>query len=80
MNYPTVDQVAAADHEQIARWFRFLPSPGARAVDTPEFQEAMSREVDVMKAILARLQELGGMTPEISKRIGPPPRRCKVAR
>ena len=44
--------------EQVARWYRFLPSG-----ETPADQE-------IMKRIAQRFQKLGGMTPELSKKIG----------
>lgn len=68
--YPTLDQVNAADHMQICRWHRFLPSPGESAIDTPEFEATLAEEVAVMNRIADRLHELGGFTPEISKAIG----------
>ena len=56
--YPTLQQVESADHTQICKWYRFLP-----LASTPE-------EVDIMKAIVGRYKANGGMTVEISKRIG----------
>jgi hypothetical protein len=74
MNYPTIEQVEAADHEQICRWYRFLPSPGRSAIDRDEPYEVFNRllkvEAVVMTRISDRLKDLGGFTPEISKRIG----------
>ncbi len=58
MEYPSIIEVNKTSHEQICRWYRFLGSP------TTEL------EVSTMNAICARLNELGGFTPEISKRIG----------
>lgn len=57
MNYPTMEQVEAADHEQLARWQRFLSSP-------------MDKQVEILRRLLARMQEFGGMTTAISKKIG----------
>lgn len=67
MKYPTLAEVEAADHEQICRWWRFLPSPGFR----PKYavQETVM-ELQVMDRIVIRFKQLGGMTPELSKRIG----------
>lgn len=83
MAYPSLEQVEAADHEQLTRWSRFLPSPGASAIpDDPGeggtlpdgWQERVEQvrlaEAPVLDRILRRLQDLGGMTPELSKRIG----------
>jgi hypothetical protein len=57
-DFPTLEQAETASHEQLARWYRFLPSG-----NTPEQQK-------VMEKIVKRFKALGGMTPEISKRIG----------
>ena len=57
-DFPTNEQVEKASHEQLARWYRFLPSD-----KTPEHQKLMDK-------IAKRFKALGGMTPEISKRIG----------
>jgi hypothetical protein len=43
---------------QLARWYPFLPSG-----DTPEQQK-------IQHKLAERLQKLGGMTPELSKKIG----------
>jgi hypothetical protein len=56
--FPTVQEVEMADKEQLARWYRFLPS-GDGASDEK-----------IMKRIAERFRELGGMTPELSKKIG----------
>ena len=58
MKYPTSEQVEQADHEQLSRWYRFLP------VGTSEY------ELQVVNQVFARLNEKGGITPEISKKIG----------
>lgn len=70
--YPTIEQVNSANHEQLCQWHRFLSSPGSWAIDSgrEEFDEAMAKEVPVMSRIAERYKEMGGMTPEISKRIG----------
>jgi hypothetical protein len=56
--FPTIEEVERATKEQLARWYRFLPS-GETAGDQK-----------IMKRIAERFQKLGGMTPELSKRIG----------
>jgi hypothetical protein len=56
--FPTVEEVEKADKEQLARWYRFLPS-GETAADQ-----------EIMKRIAERIDKLRGMTPELSKRIG----------
>ena len=56
--FPTIEEVERANKEQLARWYRFLPSG-----ETPADQKIMER-------IAERFQKLGGMTAELSKRIG----------
>lgn len=75
MPYPSMEQVEAADHEQICRWHRFLDSPGMSAIDTDQFDTVLDREVEIAKRIYERYMEFGGMTPELSKRIGWGPQR-----
>lgn len=70
MSYPTLEQVEAADQEQICRWHRFLDSPGMSAIDTDHFETTLDREAAIAARIQARYLEFGGMTPELSKRIG----------
>jgi hypothetical protein len=57
-DFPTMDQVEKADREQLAKWNRFLPSG-----DTPEQRKIQHR-------LAERFQKMGGMTPELSKKIG----------
>ena len=57
-DFPTMDQVEKASLEELAKWYRFLPSG-----DTNEQQHVQDR-------IAERFKELGGMTPELSKKIG----------
>lgn len=74
MDYPTIDQVNAADRERLCTWWRFLQSPGTQAFvtspDPVEISAAIDREALVMQRIRERFFEAGGFTPEISKRIG----------
>jgi hypothetical protein len=56
-DFPTMDQVEKASHEQLGRWYRFL------LAETAEEEKVMDR-------IAVRFKKLGGMTPDISKRIG----------
>jgi hypothetical protein len=57
-DFPTMAQVEAADHEQLARWFEYM---------------LLGLENDEMKQIAQRIEErfnqMGGMTPEIKRRI-----------
>jgi hypothetical protein len=54
-DFPTMEQVEKANHEQLARWYRFLPSG-----DTKEQQRIMDR-------IAERFKTLGGMTPALGQ-------------
>lgn len=56
--FPSREQIESADHEQLARWFRFLP------------EAISSTQLTLINRIVDRLHALGGMKPEISKRIG----------
>lgn len=58
MEYPTIAEVESADHEQICRWARFLEVTANR------------KEQEVVIKICDRFDEFGGITPEISKKIG----------
>jgi hypothetical protein len=53
-----MEQVEKASHEQLARWYRFLLSG-----DTAEQKKIMDRMAE-------RFKKMGGMTTEMSKRIG----------
>lgn len=68
--YPDLVAVETADKFQLARWMRFLPSPGEAAVGTAEFDTAFAQEAKVLEAIIARFAQSGGWTPEISKAVG----------
>lgn len=67
--YPTIDQVRQADHVQICRWYRFLPSPGSKYIGTSVFSERLESEGAIMDIIVERFRADGGFTPEISKMI-----------
>jgi hypothetical protein len=56
--YLTFEEVEKADKEQLARWYRFLPSG-----------ENTSDQKIIMR-IAERFEKLGGMTPELTKKIG----------
>ena len=73
MSYPTLEQVEAATHYEICKWWRFLPSPGSSAIgdsDREYFDKTLARELKVMDKIKERLDHFGGFTPEISKSLG----------
>lgn len=71
MNYPTMEEVEQADRVQLARWTRFLPSPGSWAVGVKviNFESVLAAEARIMNRISDRFKEAGGMTPQISKQI-----------
>jgi hypothetical protein len=56
--FPSIEEVDKADKEQLARWYRFLPSGETAA------------EQKIMKRIAERFEKVGGMNPELSKKIG----------
>ena len=70
MKYPTAAEVCHADHFQLARWSRFLPSPGMSRIGFPDLAEACHREGEVLALILNRFAECGGWNPALSKRVG----------
>jgi hypothetical protein len=57
MEFPTLAQAKAANHEQLARWYRFLTAE-------------TSKEREILDVISSRLKHLGGITPAISAKIG----------
>jgi hypothetical protein len=56
--FPTIEEVEKADKERLASWYRFLPS-GETVADQR-----------IMKRIAERFEKLGGMTAELSTKIG----------
>jgi hypothetical protein len=80
MNYPTLSEVDAADHEQLGRWYRFLPSPGDTflrnngpdldSVEQDCYQLHLDSEIAIMNRICERFKALGMFTPELSKKVG----------
>ena len=57
MKIPTMEEVEKADRVQICTWYRYTHSPET------------DKEVKSLNRIVERYDELGGMTPEISKSI-----------
>jgi hypothetical protein len=72
MKYPTIEEVNNADIEQLVKWYRFLNSPGLNYVDSELgiFKYKIKEETSIINLICQRINEVGGFTPEISKRIG----------
>jgi len=67
--YPTIEQVKEASHTQLAIWYRFLPSPGSTMVGKDGFKESLKQEAETIDLIVERFREMGGFTPELSKKI-----------
>jgi len=57
-DFPTMGQVEKASHEQLAHWYRFLPSG-----DSKEQQLILGK-------VAERFKKFGGMTPSVEKKIG----------
>jgi len=57
-DFPSMEQVEKADREQLARWYRFLPSGDSR------------EQQRVLDKIAERFKKLGGMTPTLERKIG----------
>lgn len=73
MTYPTDAEIESADHVTLARWYRFLRSPGMSVIDHPNATERERIRVDQMNKldrIIARFNGAGGWTPAISKTVG----------
>ncbi len=56
-DFPTIQQVEKASREELARWYRFL-------LGTNDEQRK------ILHRVSKRLEQLGGMSPELSKKIG----------
>ncbi len=71
--YPTLAEVLKATHFQLAKWYRFLPSPGTAAIGTemPIFEACLKEEASVLTVIIQKFGDLGGFTPELSKALTP---------
>ena len=72
MQYPTAEKVKKADRLQLARWYRFLKSPGISAIGQERelFKRTMYAQKAILNRISVRFEELDGMNPSISKCIG----------
>lgn len=56
--FPTLAEVDRASADTIRRWYWFLPVPRNH------------EELEVVNAVVDRFLDLGGMTPQASKKIG----------
>ncbi len=70
--YPTIRQVEEAGQLQLCRWQRFLEPPGQSAVNESgdAFERIFKLERTILERIVEKVKEGGGLTPEISKKIG----------
>ena len=70
MKYPSKERIEEADRIQIARWWRYLPSPGINHINNEDFFEMTQYEAELMDLINAKFEKFGGMNSELSKIIG----------
>lgn len=70
MKYPTLKEVENASRETLARWYRFLPSPGWNFAKRKKFFQNIEKEEQIMKTIVKRFEDMGGFTDELSRKIG----------
>ncbi len=70
MAYPTMEQVEQASQIQLARWYRFLESPGTEAIDKSNFDEVLREQVKIQARLLERFESFGGWNPTLSKQVG----------
>lgn len=72
--YPTRIEVEKANRIQLARWYRFLPSPGKKAIKPgysyKEFERELRKEKEILDRVIVRFTEMGGFSPDISKHVG----------
>lgn len=72
MKYPTMEQVEKATKVELARWYRFLKSPGWDATNLQKeaFEKSLEDQARIVNRIVERFSDLGGFTPALSKQIG----------
>jgi len=56
-DFPTMEQVEKANKIKLARWYRF-------AIATT------SEQLKILRRVARRFRQMGGMTPQLSKKIG----------
>jgi hypothetical protein len=66
MAYPTPERVEAAELQELSRWHRLLPNPGAMpslmGSSEYDYAGAVERERAILDRIRQRIEELGGDT------------------
>jgi len=70
MSYPTMEQVEAMSHYDLAVMWRFQGSPGQDAIGKPNFEEKLQEQLKIQKRAMERFEELGGWNPALSKTVG----------
>lgn len=72
MEYPTLEVVKTASKYELAKWYRFLPSPGSKHIlkSYEVFDSKLKEEQLVMNTIVERFTEMGGFDPQLSKQVG----------
>ena len=82
MEYPTLKEAEEADRTQLAKWYRFLPSPGINFIkkhendtelgklDKDELRDVIELEQNIMFVICKRFKLMGMFTSSISKEVG----------
>jgi hypothetical protein len=70
MKYPTSIEVEEAGQETLAKWSRFLPSPGMNHLNKNNFHELLDKERIIMARIIELFKETGGWNSALSKQIG----------
>lgn len=71
--YPTMDEVNRAIRIDLARWVRFLPSPGLGSIgkNLTEFHMALDSEKSILNRVYDRFEnEFGGWDSVLSKTVG----------
>jgi len=74
MEYPTLEFVKSLNKSEknrilLARYWRFLDSPGAEAIGRGDFNKVLKKQIDIFAEIESKFKKFGGMTSRISKLI-----------
>ncbi len=70
MSYPTMEEVEAMSHFQLAHMYRFQGSAGRDAIGKPNFEEILQQQLKIQERMLERFEKMGGWNPQLSKQIG----------
>jgi hypothetical protein len=69
-SYPSMAEVEKAELWDLVYWNRYLPGPGSAAMGTSRFEQELDKEARIIRRIVDRIKELGGITPEVSRAVG----------